>query len=89
MVTKLRASDATILGRRRVGSVVGGLAFDGVHIWLTNGGDDTVMRLRSVNGVLQHTYAVDDFPAGIVFAGDSVWATNNFSSTVVKISRNQ
>jgi DNA-binding beta-propeller fold protein YncE len=46
-VTKLRASDGTVLGTFTVGPVNSaprGVAFDGANIWVTNVGTNTVSK---------------------------------------------
>ncbi len=49
-VTKLRASDGTVLGTFAVGANPWGVAFDGVNIWVTNYGSNNVTKLRASDG---------------------------------------
>jgi YVTN family beta-propeller protein len=44
-VTKLRASDGTVLGTFGVGTNPSGLAFDGANIWVANHDSNTVSKL--------------------------------------------
>jgi DNA-binding beta-propeller fold protein YncE len=44
-VTKLRASDGTVLGTFAVGSFPVGVAFDGANIWVASSGRNTVSKL--------------------------------------------
>jgi DNA-binding beta-propeller fold protein YncE len=44
-VSKVRASDGTVLGTFNVGSHPQGLAFDGVNIWVANLFSNTVTKL--------------------------------------------
>jgi DNA-binding beta-propeller fold protein YncE len=44
-VSKLRASDGTLLGTFTVGSTPQGVAFDGANIWVANGNSNTVSKL--------------------------------------------
>jgi hypothetical protein len=44
-VTKLRASDGTVLGTFPVGKFPNGVAFDGTNIWVANGESNNVMKL--------------------------------------------
>lgn len=44
-ITKLRASDGTILGTFPGGTTIRGIAFDGANIWVTNNSAGTVTRL--------------------------------------------
>jgi hypothetical protein len=43
-VTKLRASDGATLGTYAVGTRPQWVAWDGQHVWVTNGSDNTVSR---------------------------------------------
>lgn len=44
-VAKRRASDGSIAGTFAVGTNAQGVAFDGVNIWVANGGSNTVTKL--------------------------------------------
>ena len=44
-VTKLRASDGSLMGTYSAGSHPCGIAFDGANIWVTNSGDGTVTKI--------------------------------------------
>ena len=44
-VTKLRASDGTVLGTFPLGKFPIGVAFDGTNIWVANGESNNVMKL--------------------------------------------
>src|SRR3989338_6431574 len=46
-ITKLRASDGTILGTYAVGFYPDGVAFDGANIWVANSGSNNVTKLRA------------------------------------------
>jgi len=49
-VSKLRASDGTLLGTFKVGNTPYGMTFDGANMWVTNSGDNTVTKLRASDG---------------------------------------
>jgi len=49
-VTKLRASDGVVQGSFAVGSYPNGVAFDGANIWVSNGNNGTVTKLRASDG---------------------------------------
>src|SRR6476646_6032144 len=69
-VSKLRASDGTLLGTFSTGLYPASPAFDGANIWITNIGADTVTKLRASDGTLVATYSVGfSRPNGIVFDG--------------------
>jgi YVTN family beta-propeller protein len=44
-VTKIRASDAKVLGTFPVGTEPAGMAFDGANVWVANDGGGTVSKL--------------------------------------------
>jgi DNA-binding beta-propeller fold protein YncE len=48
-VTKIRANDGTVLGTFKVGNTPVGVAFDGVNVWVSNGGG-TVTKLQASDG---------------------------------------
>lgn len=84
----MRASDGALLGTRKVGLVDRELAFDGINVWVANGGDNTVMMLRGTHGAIKHIYGVDTYPVTVLFDGTSIWVANYYANTVNKISRN-
>ena len=47
---KLRLSDGHHLGTFNVGQNPRAVAFDGVHMWVANTADNTVTKLRAVDG---------------------------------------
>ena len=49
-VTKLRASDGTILGTYTVGTNPLGICFDGTNIWVANEDSNNVTKLRASDG---------------------------------------
>src|SRR5205814_9439326 len=55
-LTKLRASDGTLLGSFPAGGKTAFAVFDGTYVWVTNPYDDTVSRLRASDGTLQGTF---------------------------------
>jgi TolB protein len=59
------------------------LAFDGEHIWVAQGGDDTVMKLRASDGVVLSTHRVGAGPVALAFDGSSIWVANAKNDTVV------
>ena len=81
------APPAELIQEFPVGNSPIGLAFDGANIWVSNQDDDTVMRLKSSHGAIQHTYLVERSPEGILFDGTSIWVANYYGNTVDKITR--
>jgi len=88
-VTKLRASDGTILGTYNVGTQPLGICFDGANIWVTNSGSNSVTKLSASDGTVLGTYKRDihkvNTPWGICFDGGNIWLTNRYSNTVSKL----
>jgi DNA-binding beta-propeller fold protein YncE len=61
------------------------IAFDGANIWVTNSGNNSVTKLRAIDGSLDHTFPVGALPSGIAFDGAHIWVTNVESNTVSKL----
>jgi len=74
-VSKLRASDGTVLGTFAVGGQPFGIAFDGADMWVVNQGDGTVSKLRASDGTVLGTFTVGGSPYGVAFDGANVWVT--------------
>ncbi len=72
-VTKLSASNGSLVGTYNVGSEPYGVAFDGSNIWVTNYSGNTVTKLRASDGSLMGTYTVGNGPYGIAFDGTNMW----------------
>ena len=85
LLIKLRASDAAVLGRRRLSSDISyslAMAFDGANVWVTNAYLNSVTKVRASDGIIQGTYDTGEFPAGIAFDGAKVWIVNNRDGTL-------
>ena len=63
-VTKIRASDGTVLGTFGVGSGPNALAFDGANIWVADGSSNTVTKLSASTGATLGSVAVGSYPYG-------------------------
>jgi len=70
----------------QAGNAPEGIAFDGSYIWVSNSGDDTVIRLRARDGRKSGIFQVDQDPRGILFDGTSIWVACAGSGTVNKIT---
>jgi len=68
-----------------VGSGPTGVAFDGASIWVTNGGSNSVTKLRASDGANLGTFAVGFFPFGVACDGANIWVTNAGSASVTKL----
>src|SRR2546430_2663451 len=84
LVTQVNASDV-FLQRFPVGFEPTGLAFDGTSIWVVNQGDNTVTKLRGIDGANQGTFQVGSVPLEATFDGANIWVTNWSSDTVTKL----
>ena len=62
-----------------------GVAFDGVHIWVANGGSNNITRLKATDGSYQGTFEVGFSPFGVAFDGANIWVTNYGSANVTKL----
>ena len=81
-VTKMRASDGTVLGTYDVGSAPQGVAFDGTNIWVANLNSNNVTKLRASDGSLVATYPIFGKGFGIAFDGQSIWVTSVNSGSI-------
>ena len=84
-VTKLRASDGSLLGTYTAGDYPRALAFDGANIWVANDYSTNVMKLRASDGSLLGTYPVGSTPAALAFDGANIWVANANSDNVMKL----
>jgi DNA-binding beta-propeller fold protein YncE len=63
-------------------------AFDGVNVWVVNGGDGatgSVSKLRAGDGKVLGTFTVGNSPTGIAFDGANMWIANRGDGTVSKL----
>ena len=83
-VTRVRASDGTILGKFGPGPAGPGLAFDGANIWVANGGG--LVKLRASDGATVGTFPVNGGTTGPAFDGTYLWVSNQLANTVSKLN---
>ena len=77
-VTKLKASDGSLVGTFTVGSAPFGIAFDGANIWAGNVGGRSVTILRASDGLNLGTIALTGgSPVSLVFDGSHLWIATN------------
>ena len=88
-LAKIRASDATVLGRFPIGDdPLGGIAFDGTDLWVVNANDVTLSRVRTSDGMVLGTYSLGSAsvdPRGIAFDGEYLWIALYNWSRVVRV----
>ena len=68
-----------------VGANPYGVAFDGISVWVVNGGSGTVTKLRAGTGTVVGTYSVGSGAYGIAFDGTNIWVGNSFGNTVTEL----
>jgi DNA-binding beta-propeller fold protein YncE len=83
-VTKLRASDGSVVGIFTAGSSPQFLAFDGANLWVSNVGSNTVTKLRALDGSVLGTFP-EAQRHGLAFDGANIWVTNTDNSVVSKL----
>ena len=74
-VSKIRASDGTILGTFPAGLDPLGIAFDGTDIWIAERGTFAVGKLRTSDGATLGTFPTAAAPYLIAFDGSDIWVT--------------
>jgi hypothetical protein len=94
-VTKVRASDAAIVGTYAAGSNPNPLAFDGMYVWVGSEnpslGQNIVTKIRASDGETVKTLSIfnSSLPAsrhwGMAFDGNWVWVSNTDEDSVTKI----
>jgi hypothetical protein len=84
-VTKLRASDGSLLGTYPMSGFLGGIVFDGANIWVTNENMATVSELRASDGANLGSFPTQIAPWAIVFDGSNIWVGNADSSSLSKM----
>jgi len=70
------------------GSAPTGVAFDGVSMWVTHQGTNTVSKVRVSDHTVIATSGVGTNPAGIAFDGANMWVVNSGANSVSKVASN-
>lgn len=83
-ITKVRASDAQIVGAYPAGNQPRGMAFDGNAFWVVNNGDNSVAKFNSSTGALIGNDTVGTGPIGVAFDGANLWTADSYSNAVSK-----
>jgi YVTN family beta-propeller protein len=82
-VTKLRASDGSIMGTFMVGGVYPQLlVFGRARLWVTMALDNTVAVVRQSDGALLGNIRVGSQPKGIGYDGERIWVANKDDNTL-------
>ncbi|HZS18529.1 MAG TPA: hypothetical protein VFA51_11420 [Candidatus Udaeobacter sp.] len=85
-ITKLRASDGTLLGTFPVGTITVGATFDGTYVWLANWGygANSLTRVR-LDGSVEGVYPIGPHgPYSLMFDGTNIWVST-LESHVIKM----
>src|SRR5438034_7665941 len=80
-ITKLRASDGTLMGTFPVGTGTVGATFDGTYVWLANWGyaANSLTRVR-LEGSVEGVYPIGTYgPYGLIFDGTNIWVSTLYS----------
>ena len=86
-LTKIRPSDATIIGHYVTGIVVEDVAFDGANVWVTDQSTRTATKVRASDGVILGSYTVAGTAVGITYDGANMWvATSGKTLTKIRAS---
>ena len=83
-VTKIRASDGTVLATYPLPNSATDLVFDGQFIWVLSRGSASVTKLTT-DGQIVGTFQTGSMPSSIVFDGANVWVTNLSNSSLTKM----
>ena len=71
-----------------VGTTPFGVAFDGANVWVVNGGDNDVEKLRANDGAVLGAFSVGQSrasPRGLAFDGENVWVSNSGGNDVTEL----
>ena len=88
-VTKLLASNGSLVGNYSVGSVGANpyaVAFDGANIWVVNSIANTVAELKASDGSLVNTFNVGSYPTSVAFDGANIWVVNHNGNSVTELN---
>jgi DNA-binding beta-propeller fold protein YncE len=80
-VTKIDATNATVVGTYLVGRAPDALAFDGKYIWVANSNSANVWTLNRQTGQMVGGYGTGVFPTDMVYDGTNMWVSNGFSAS--------
>jgi hypothetical protein len=85
-VTKLLASNGTLLGTFTVGLGPTNIAFDGTSVWVTSFNYlGSVAKLQVSTGAILGTFNAGLNPDGIAFDGVNMWVTDYGNAEVFKL----
>src|SRR6202049_430520 len=71
------AGAAGVIRTIHVGSEARGVSSDGTHVWVANGGEETVSEIKASSGTVIRTIHVGKGPFGVSSDGTHVWVTNS------------
>jgi YVTN family beta-propeller protein len=83
-VTKLSASDGTLLATINVNGFPSGIVFDGNNMWVSDINNSRVIKYAS-NGAELGSVIVPGNPQGLSFDGTAIWVANAAGNFVVAI----
>ena len=87
VLTKVRASDGTILGTYSVGMGPYGMAFDGTLVWVANYASGDLSTVNVATGATTLSIPLSGCVADFLgYDGSHIWANCLFSGTVQKLA---
>src|ERR1700693_4176269 len=67
------AGGAGVIRTIHVGSIPRGVSSDGTHVWVANGGEETVSEIKASSGTVIRTIHVGGWADGVSSDGTHVW----------------
>jgi YVTN family beta-propeller protein len=86
-LTKLRPSDATVLGTFDLGANAtagNSITFDGFNLWVSTQ-DSFVRKIRATDGSVQGAYALGTLAGAMAFDGNAVWAAGHVNDSLIQL----
>jgi hypothetical protein len=85
-IAMLRWYDTSTVGNKiPVGTYPDFFAFDGVHMWVTNYGSNSVTKIRAADGQVIGSYPAGTNPNPIAFDGLYIWVASQTTPNVTKL----
>ena len=83
-VTFLSDGDVVVATNIGLFNQPSGMLYDGAHMWMTDAGDDRLIKFNS-NGTILQSISVGDLPLYPAFDGTNIWVPNASSGTVTVV----
>ena len=73
--------------KSHIGTSLQGIAFDGAHLWVSDGPNGRVLE-TDLTGRVIGTFLVGNGPTGLAFDGNRIWVANRLDGTVIALDAN-